>query len=134
MIMSLCLSLLVANPGNDVSGPGAMDARTLLEVERDDELFDAIDVLESAPTPKDFHAHVATIAVGPSDAEISWGAETGWGIVWPDSSDRGRVIRAKQFWPLADMAGVMSSALNKAVWAYLAALPPDACVLPFWTS
>ena len=98
-------------------------AHTVLDVWRRSELWDAIDALPQRAAPEDFSSFVATAA----DGDLRYGVM--------DVDAYGEPLMTTTAGDLSTLwlhPGVRDNNKNRAIWDYLAALPPETRVALDW--
>lgn len=93
-------------------------SQTVLSSSGSEDLFDVLKGLPSAPVPATFTSFVG-------DQEYDLTTEDAHG-------DPVRTVSAGMLCTVQDHPGVTTSAKNRAIWAYLAALPADTPVALYW--
>lgn len=98
-------------------------AHDLLRLERRGELWPAIDGLPQKEIPKPIGCYVAT----SKDGETAYGDrdETPYG-------DKMKWTTAADLLTLKDHEAVQDNWMNRAVWSYLAAMPPTWPIVLYW--
>ncbi len=99
-------------------------SHTVLSCERRGQLFEEIQELRATPVPEDFTSY---LSLDGEYEEHHYGQthETPYG-------EPLTYVLAGQLWPFASHEDVMSQSKNRAIWAYLAELPPDTKVALYW--
>lgn len=97
----------------------------LIRLNRRRELWDPVAALPQWPIPKALSCHQAR---DPKTGETCYGdAET------TPYGDRMTYTTAGDLFTLGDHEGVQDNWQNKAVWAYLANMPPDWPIVLYWS-
>ncbi len=110
----------------DCDNPGISFAHTLLSCQRRGDLFDVLSTLLGAtPVPDDF-----TSFLGYHPAPCG---EYGYGHTYEDPYGSSlRALTVAQLLTVSTHDGVQDNHKNRAIWAYLAELPPETRVALFW--
>lgn len=98
-------------------------SHTILDCERRRSLWTAVEKLPATPVPKGFTSFVGDRPDGESGYGVT--AETPYG-------EPLMATTAGQLLILKDHEGVIDNHKNRAIWAYLAELPPETRVALYW--
>lgn len=98
-------------------------SHSILECIRRRELFDDLRELEASPVPEPFYTY----------RSCEGGEESHYGDTQTDGEGEPLTkVRVLQLLPFASHESVRDTPRNKAIWAYLAALPPRTWVALYW--
>lgn len=98
-------------------------SHTVLDCERRRALFEEIADLPATPVPQPFYTFRSR--ADHRDSHYGDTQETPYG-------EPLTAVQAQHLLPFAQHPGVCNDARNRAVWAYLACLPPETQIALFW--
>ena len=102
-------------------------AHTVLACTRDYVLYDRLRALPDEPVPASFTAYVARIPDGEMKGEHCYGH-----VTYDAYEEPLRCVRAGELVTYRIRRRANTNQQNQAVWAYLAALPPETRVALYW--
>lgn len=101
-------------------------SHTVLDCFRRRELWEHIEALPDEPVPARFDTYLSH--------DDAWDEGTHYGNTQRTPYDTPvRCVRVADLLPLRHHQGVQDNPKNRAVWAYLAELPPDTRVALYWS-
>ncbi len=108
-------------------GPEAWVSHSMLDLERRRALWPAVEALSSQEIPEPLSCYLNRVPDG------SYQGEPCYGYIEKDPyGNRLRWTTAKELLKLSNHESVQDNYLNRAVWAYLAQIPPDWKIVLYW--